>query len=241
MFATEFLDIAPLRDAGGVLVLPGSKSISNRVLLLAAVCTGQTTLHDLLDSDDTRVMLDALHVLGCRVARSGNTLQIDGLGGKLPRAGAQLFLGNAGTAMRPLTAALAVLGGDFELRGVARMHERPIGDLVDALRQLGCKIDYLERDGYPPLRIGNPSLALEHPIKVRGDVSSQFLTALLMALPLVARGGAEGMRFAAAASLHALDHPLQHAHVLAIARPDEFAVCTFAEPIDAVDLWQHRP
>ena len=186
MFATEFLDIAPLRDAGGVLVLPGSKSISNRVLLLAAVCTGQTTLHDLLDSDDTRVMLVALHVLGCRVARSGNTLQIDGLGGKLPRAGAQLFLGNAGTAMRPLTAALAVLGGDFELRGVARMHERPIGDLVDALRQLGCKIDYLERDGYPPLRIGNPSLALEHPIKVRGDVSSQFLTALLMALPLVA-------------------------------------------------------
>jgi 3-phosphoshikimate 1-carboxyvinyltransferase len=95
-------------------------------------------------------------------------------------------MGNAGTAIRPLTAALAVLGGDFELRGVPRMHERPIGDLVDALRQLGCQIDYLGQDGYPPLHIGQPHLRLDAPIRVRGDVSSQFLTALLMALPLVA-------------------------------------------------------
>ena len=187
MFATEFLDIAPLREAGGTLLLPGSKSISNRLLLLAAVSTGRSTLHDLLDSDDTRVMLDALRTLGCRVEQLGNTAHIDGLGGALPRRSARLFLGNAGTAMRPLTAALAVLGGDFELSGVARMHERPIGDLVDALRQLGCHIDYLERDGYPPLRIRQPTLSLEQPILVRGDVSSQFLTALLMALPLVAR------------------------------------------------------
>ena len=187
MFGTEFLDIAPLRQAGGALVLPGSKSISNRLLLLAAVSTGQSTLHDLLDSDDTRVMLEALRTLGCRVEQLGNTAHIDGLGGALPRHSARLFLGNAGTAMRPLTAALAVLGGNFELSGVARMHERPIGDLVDALRQLGCHIDYLERDGYPPLRIGRPNLNLEQPILVRGDVSSQFLTALLMALPLVAR------------------------------------------------------
>ena len=187
MFSTGFLDIAPLRDAGGSLVLPGSKSISNRLLLLAALCDGQTTLHDLLDSDDTQVMLDALVALGCRVRRSAKTVQLDGLAGVLENRSARLFLGNAGTAMRPLTAALAVLGGDFELRGVPRMHERPIGDLVDALRQLGCRIDYLERDGYPPLRIGQPDLDLQRPIRVRGDVSSQFLTALLMALPLVAK------------------------------------------------------
>ena len=187
MFTTDFLDVPPLSRAGGSVVLPGSKSISNRLLLLSALCAGRTTLHDLLDSDDTRVMLDALQALGCTIARSGSSVTIDGLAGQLPQRQAALFLGNAGTAMRPLTAALAVLGGDFTLRGIPRMHERPIGDLVDALRQLGCAIDYLERDGYPPLRIGQPALALGAPIQVRGDVSSQFLTALLMALPLVAR------------------------------------------------------
>ena len=187
MFATEFLDIPPLGSAGGRVALPGSKSISNRLLLLSALCQGSTTLHDLLDSDDTRVMLDALRQLGCGVQSVGSSVTIDGLGGDLKNRQAVLFMGNAGTAMRPLTAALAVLGGDFELRGVPRMHERPIGDLVDALRQLGCRIDYLEKDGFPPLHIGQPALALGRPIKVRGDVSSQFLTALLLALPLVAQ------------------------------------------------------
>jgi 3-phosphoshikimate 1-carboxyvinyltransferase len=187
MFNTEFLDIPPLESAQGTVRLPGSKSISNRVLLLAALCEGTTAIHDLLDSDDTRVMLDALRSLGCSVRHDGPALQVTGLGGRAPAPHARLFLGNAGTAMRPLTAALAVLGGDFELSGVARMHERPIGDLVDALRQLGCRIDYLGTDGYPPLRIHPPQLKLDAPIQVRGDVSSQFLTALLMALPLVAR------------------------------------------------------
>jgi 3-phosphoshikimate 1-carboxyvinyltransferase len=186
MFSTEFLDLPPLLGASGSVTLPGSKSISNRVLLLAALCEGSTTIHDLLDSDDTRVMLAALRLLGCGVQENGTTVQITGLGGHLGKAPAKLFMGNAGTAMRPLTAALAVLGGDFELSGVARMHERPIGDLVDALRQLGCQIDYLSQDGFPPLRIGTPNLKLDAPIQVRGDVSSQFLTALLMALPLVA-------------------------------------------------------
>ncbi|WP_066703271.1 bifunctional 3-phosphoshikimate 1-carboxyvinyltransferase/cytidylate kinase [Curvibacter delicatus] len=186
MFATEFLDLPPLAGAQGCVVLPGSKSISNRVLLLAALCCGRTTLHDLLDSDDTRVMLAALRQLGCGVQQDGTTVVIDGLDGKLPATALKFFMGNAGTAMRPLTAALAVLGGDFELSGIPRMHERPIGDLVDALRQLGCQIDYLGNDGYPPLRIGRPTLKLDAPIRVRGDVSSQFLTALLMALPLVA-------------------------------------------------------
>ena len=185
MFATRFLDLPALQGANGTLLLPGSKSISNRLLLLSALCQGTTHLHDLLDSDDTRVMLTALETLGCAVARDGQTVRIAGLGGHLPVQQAKLFLGNAGTAMRPLTAALAVLGGDFELGGVPRMHERPIRDLVDALRQLGCQIDYLGQDGYPPLRVGKPQLRLDQPIRVRGDVSSQFLTALLMALPLV--------------------------------------------------------
>jgi 3-phosphoshikimate 1-carboxyvinyltransferase len=187
MFSSAFLDIPHLTTAGGVVVLPGSKSISNRVLLLSALSQGKSTLHDLLDSDDTRVMLDALRTLGCGVHQSGSTVQIEGIGGQPPNRKAALFLGNAGTAIRPLTAALAVMGGDFELRGVSRMHERPIGDLVDALRQLGCHIDYLGQEGFPPLRIGAPTLSLGAPIRVRGDVSSQFLTALLMALPLVAK------------------------------------------------------
>jgi 3-phosphoshikimate 1-carboxyvinyltransferase len=187
MFSTEFLDIPALESAAGAVRLPGSKSISNRVLLLAALCNGTTAVHDLLDSDDTRVMLDALRALGCGVRHEGNAVEVTGLGGRAPASHARLFLGNAGTAMRPLTAALAVLGGEFELSGVARMHERPIGDLVDALRQLGCRIDYLGTEGYPPLRIHPPQLKLDAPIQVRGDVSSQFLTALLMALPLVAR------------------------------------------------------
>jgi len=192
MFSTAFLDIPALAGASGTVRLPGSKSISNRVLLLAALASGTTTVHDLLDSDDTRVMLDALRALGCGIDAAGSTLRITGIGGQLKSNGPllPLFLGNAGTAMRPLTAALSLLGGDFELSGVPRMHERPIGDLVDALTQLGCRIDYLGNPGYPPLRIrpaDHGALVLDAPIRVRGDVSSQFLTALLLALPLAAR------------------------------------------------------
>ncbi|MES2687173.1 MAG: bifunctional 3-phosphoshikimate 1-carboxyvinyltransferase/cytidylate kinase [Pseudomonadota bacterium] len=186
MFDTAFLDIPALTGAGGIVHLPGSKSISNRVLLLAALSEGRTTVHDLLASDDTAVMLAALRQLGCGVEESGSTAVITGLGGRPVQQQAKLYLGNAGTAMRPLTAALALLGGDFELSGVPRMHERPIGDLVDALRGLGCAIDYLGEDGFPPLRIRTGQLVLDAPIRVRGDVSSQFLTALLLALPLVA-------------------------------------------------------
>ena len=187
MFETEFLDVPALRAVSGTVRLPGSKSISNRVLLLAALCDGQTTVRDLLDSDDTRVMLQALRQLGCGVVVDGTTAVIDGLGGRARQPRAELFLGNAGTAMRPLTAALAVLGGDYALSGIPRMHERPIGDLVDALRALGCNVQYLGQDGFPPLHIGQPNLKLDQPIPVRGDVSSQFLTALLMALPLAAQ------------------------------------------------------
>ncbi len=197
MFSTQFLDIPPLKHADGTVVLPGSKSISNRILLLAALSQGTTLVHDLLDSDDTQVMLTALTQLGCRIVRSssgtGSTVEITGLGDAKSQQSvlsAKLYMGNAGTAMRPLTAALALLAGgatEFELSGVPRMHERPIGDLVDGLRQLGCQIEYLGQDGYPPLKIKAPKpFRLNEAIKVRGDVSSQFLTALLLALPLVA-------------------------------------------------------
>lgn len=191
MYAIPFLDIPPLRHASGIVRLPGSKSISNRVLLLAGLCDGTTTVHDLLDSDDTQVMLTALRALGCRIESVDDSLRITGLGGRLDVREASLFLGNAGTAMRPLTAALAMLaatqGGTFELSGVPRMHERPIADLVDALRPLGCRIDYLGQPGYPPVKLlpGTDPLDLSAPIRVRGDVSSQFLTALLLALPLL--------------------------------------------------------
>jgi 3-phosphoshikimate 1-carboxyvinyltransferase len=189
MFNTAFLDIPPLNSANGTVVLPGSKSISNRVLLLAALSQGTTTVHDLLDSDDTQVMLAALAQLGCKIETVKNSIKFKGLGESvLPSA--KLYMGNAGTAMRPLTAALALLAKantEFELSGVPRMHERPIGDLVDGLRQLGCQIEYLGQDGYPPLKIkAAKSFKLSEPIKVRSDVSSQFLTALLLALPLVA-------------------------------------------------------
>ena len=187
MFTTDFLDIPALNSVGGTVCLPGSKSISNRILLLAALSQGTTTVHDLLASDDTHVMLTALRQLGCGVTEQGRTVLITGLGGQPGKTEATLFMGNAGTAMRPLTAALALLGGTFELSGVPRMHERPIGDLIDALRQLGCQIDYLGNEGFPPLRLRPGNLKLGQPIQVRGDVSSQFLTALLMALPLVAK------------------------------------------------------
>jgi 3-phosphoshikimate 1-carboxyvinyltransferase len=156
------------------------------VLLLAALCDGTTTVHDLLDSDDTRVMLDALRALGCAVVHRGAAVEITGFGARGPVRQARLFLGNAGTAMRPLAAALALLGGDFELSGVPRMHEGPSATWsTPAAARL--RVDYLGQDGYPPLRIGPaPALKLDQPIPVRGDVSSQFLTALLMALPLVA-------------------------------------------------------
>jgi 3-phosphoshikimate 1-carboxyvinyltransferase len=203
MYDIPFLDIPPLTGASGTVRLPGSKSISNRVLLLAGLAAGTTQVHDLLASDDTRVMLDALQALGCvlhwtdaapgRGLTPARVLHVEGLGGRLRTHEAALFLGNAGTAMRPLTAALALLtarqGGAFTLSGVPRMHERPIGDLVAALRQLGCGVDELGQRGYPPLRVHGPvagGLRLDEPIRVRGDVSSQFLTALLLALPTAA-------------------------------------------------------
>lgn len=183
----ETLTLGPLARARGAITLPGSKSISNRVLLLAALASGPTNVRSLLDSDDTRVMLGALRALGVAWTRDGADVRVEGASGRFTSRSAKLFMGNAGTAIRPLTAALALQGGDYELAGVPRMHERPIGDLVDGLRQIGARIDYLGVDGYPPLAIRPGAIAVDAPIRVRGDVSSQFLTALLLSLPLVSK------------------------------------------------------
>lgn len=182
--SSPFLDLPHCRCRPGVVRLPGSKSISNRVLLLAALCEGETEVRDLLASDDTERMLEALKTLGVGVTENEGVWKINGCGGRFPVKQAELFLGNAGTAFRPLTAALAMSGGDYVLKGVARMHERPIGDLVDGLRQLGAEIDYLGNEGFPPLHLKPAPVKPGGVIQVRGDVSSQFLTGLLMALPL---------------------------------------------------------
>ncbi|NLR75482.1 3-phosphoshikimate 1-carboxyvinyltransferase [Leeia aquatica] len=185
----ESLDLAPIAAVAGSVQLPGSKSISNRTLLLAALAQGQTEVRGLLDSDDVQHMLTALRALGVHWAQQGKSRDfvVDGAGGAFPVKQAALFLGNAGTAFRPLTAALALMGGEYQLSGVPRMHERPIGDLVDALLPLGAQVTYLGTPGYPPLQLRSGVNVEQDKVSVRGNVSSQFLTALLMALPLTGR------------------------------------------------------
>lgn len=184
----KWLDLPLAKNAQGTVPLPGSKSISNRILLLAALAEGVTEIHDLLASDDTAHMLDALTKLGITVTQTDrNNYTVTGGNGLFPIKEADLFLGNAGTAFRPLVAVLSLMQGHYRLSGVPRMHERPIADLVDALRQLGADIRYLGNSGFPPLEIKPAALHMPddtHTVTVKGDVSSQFLTGLLMALPL---------------------------------------------------------
>ncbi len=181
----EYINLPAANKTNGIIKLPGSKSISNRTLLLAALATGTTEIADLLTSDDTNRMLEALETLGVELTNfAADAWRVKGCAGNLPNKQADLFLGNAGTAFRPLTAVLALSQGDYYLHGVARMHERPIGDLVNALRQANATIDYDADDGFPPLKISSSKPSLQQTIQIRGDVSSQFLTALLMALPL---------------------------------------------------------
>ncbi|MGH8623181.1 MAG: 3-phosphoshikimate 1-carboxyvinyltransferase [Burkholderiales bacterium] len=181
----DHLDLAPIRRVRGTIRLPGSKSVSNRTLLLAALAHGETRIRDLLESEDTQVMLDAVRVLGVECADAGaRGLRVRGAGGAFTVKKAELFLGNAGTAFRPLTAVLALCAGEYRLSGTPRMHERPIGELVDALRQAGARIEYLGKDGFPPLAIHPAAIRAGGEVRVRGDVSSQFVTGLLIALPL---------------------------------------------------------
>ncbi|MEZ9595529.1 3-phosphoshikimate 1-carboxyvinyltransferase [Shewanella sp. 10N.261.52.F9] len=180
------LRLEPIEKVSGTINIPGSKSISNRALLLATLAEGTTTLTNLLDSDDIRYMLASLKQLGVnyRLSENNTVCELDGLAGPLNSLEPQtLFLGNAGTAMRPLCAALTLGQGQFTLTGEPRMEERPIGDLVDALRQLGAEVDYLKVEGFPPLTINSTGLN-GGDVEIAGDLSSQFLTALLMVAPL---------------------------------------------------------
>lgn len=181
------LTLQPIGKVSGEVHLPGSKSISNRVLLLAAVAEGTTHITNLLDSDDVRHMLNALTALGVNFTLSPcrTECEVHGLGGLFSHPHAiTMFLGNAGTAMRPLTAALAASSVDVTLTGEPRMYERPIGHLVDALQQWNADISYLQQDGFPPLRIKGQPLN-GGTIKIDGSISSQFLTAVLMVAPLL--------------------------------------------------------
>lgn len=181
----ESLTLQPIARVDGAINLPGSKSVSNRALLLAALACGKTVLTNLLDSDDVRHMLNALSALGINYTLSADRTRCDitGNGGALRAPGVlELFLGNAGTAMRPLAAALCLGENEIVLTGEPRMKERPIGHLVDALRQGGANIDYLEQENYPPLRLRGGFTGGD--VEVDGSVSSQFLTALLMTAPL---------------------------------------------------------
>ncbi|WP_107687462.1 3-phosphoshikimate 1-carboxyvinyltransferase [Neisseria wadsworthii] len=181
---TDFIRLPASELKPSTIALPGSKSISNRTLLLAALSDNSCVIKSLLKSDDTDRMLEALETLGVKLERNESGLVVHGCNGSFPNRNADLFLGNAGTAFRPLTAVLAILGGNYHLHGVPRMHERPIGDLVDALRIAGAQIDYLGNEGFPPLRIDAFQDNGTRIIPIRGNVSSQYLTALLMALPL---------------------------------------------------------
>jgi 3-phosphoshikimate 1-carboxyvinyltransferase len=183
------ITVDPIHRAAGAVRMPGSKSISNRALLLSALSDGPTLLVDLLDADDTRVMREALSTLGVGLEAVDGNLRVRGCAGRFPQREGRLFLGNAGTAFRSLTAALAFAGGNYVLDGVPRMRERPIGDLVDALNDLGARIRYLERRGFPPLAVGPADALSGARVSVRGDVSSQFLSGLLMAAPMVAPPG----------------------------------------------------
>jgi len=190
--ADDYLDLNQVNQAKGEVTLPGSKSISNRVLLLAALAEGKTRLTGVLKSDDTDVMLAALKTLGVRIVQlNHDEYEVEGINAfdhsQFPQTKADIFLGNAGTAFRPLTAALAVMGGDYYLHGVPRMHERPIKDLVETLQSIGCNIEYKLNDGYPPLQINTSNLNVSAPIEIEGSVSSQFLTALLLVSPLITR------------------------------------------------------
>ena len=171
--------------ANGKIYLPGSKSITNRVLLMSALSNGETLIQNYLDSDDTQQMLNALKILKVEFnVIEKKDILVKGCNHNFPNKNAKLFLGNAGTAFRPLTAVLAIMGGEYILKGINRMHERPIKDLVDSLTKIGAEIDYIENPGYPPLKISPGSIICDKNIKIKGNVSSQYLTSLLIAAPL---------------------------------------------------------
>jgi 3-phosphoshikimate 1-carboxyvinyltransferase len=194
MSAPGYLFLTPVTRARGTVRLPGSKSISNRMLLLAAMARGATVLEGLLDSDDTRVMRAALGELGVGIEQlePAGRVRVHGIGASgigFPVKDADIFLGNSGTSARSLAAVLALSDGHYRLSGVPRMHERPIGDLVEALRPAGARVDYAGEEGFPPLYVSPRAIGDMPVLRVSGEVSSQFLSGILMALPWTGQGG----------------------------------------------------
>ena len=176
-----------------VVVPPGSKSITNRALLLAALGDGPTTLNGVLDAEDTQIMLNALRTLGLGIRRDTqlHRVEVIGRGGVYPVKDAEIYVGNSGTSARFLAAALCFSDGDYRLHGKPRMHERPIRNLVDALAQLGTDIRCENDNGCPPVQISGLRKNTTPPNRhaaVSGSLSSQFLSALLMAAPLATAG-----------------------------------------------------
>lgn len=183
---SETLHIDPIVKVSGTVGLPGSKSISNRVLLLSALSSGTTELTNLLVAEDTDMMIGALRALGVKIEQDGDHVIVHGCAGKFPVRNADLFLGNAGTALRPLASTLAFSGGQYVLDGVARMRQRPIGHLVDALNSIGARVSCLKDEGFPPILIEPSTRITSDIVVVNGSVSSQFVSGLLIAAPQIA-------------------------------------------------------
>lgn len=183
---SETLHIDPIVKVSGTVGLPGSKSISNRVLLLSALSSGTTELTNLLVAEDTDMMIGALRALGVKIEQDGDHVIVHGCAGKFPVKNADLFLGNAGTALRPLASTLAFSGGQYVLDGVARMRQRPIGHLVDALNSIGARVSCLKDEGFPPILIEPSTRITSDIVVVNGSVSSQFVSGLLIAAPQIA-------------------------------------------------------
>jgi 3-phosphoshikimate 1-carboxyvinyltransferase len=193
--AQNQLTVTPITSLDGIVTLPGSKSLSNRCLLLAALSEGTTRVENLLESDDIRYMLEALDTLRVHVERDANDpstcVTVTGQAGPISSPSPdnntilELFLGNAGTAMRPLAAALCMGNGKFVLDGVPRMRERPIADLIDGLQQLGADVACVTETGCPPVTISAKTLVGDKKASISGKMSSQFLSSLLMAAPLI--------------------------------------------------------
>ena len=184
MSLTDNITLSPIRKISGEVILPGSKSLSNRILLLSMLAEGQTEIQNLLDSDDIRRMVEALEKLGIEFEenRAENRISVIGTGGLIPVSEATLMLGNAGTAIRPLTAAMTLGRGRFVLDGVARMRERPIIDLVDGLSQLGANLRCLNGTDCPPVEVIADGLPGGKTL-LSGAISSQYLTAILLVAP----------------------------------------------------------
>ena len=184
MSSKDKLTLSPIHEISGIVNLPGSKSLSNRILLLSMLAEGQTEIHNLLDSDDVRRMVEALEILGIQFEekRAENLISVSGTAGKIPVSEATLMLGNAGTAIRPLTAAMTLGHGRFVLDGVTRMRERPIIDLVDGLSQLGANLRCLNGTDCPPVEVIADGLP-GGKTRLSGAISSQYLTAILLVAP----------------------------------------------------------